>query len=320
MSCGKKSRPRRLLGPDAAEWYRDHRCDTDPQTDCWQWRKEHHDTIEYLKRRYNPEALMFTLLRQPPLTSEERPAYSGIVTRPPTCTFDDCINPDHLELITKEALIKRTLDGEFWSPAMQFEWQGTVHPPEPGESGGGLGLNCRVRNFSCHVGSRFTWNYYALKNEALAGFSAEVQAADGFTLLFRCEGFEHAKHAKAFCEAVIRGDSAEIVRLEDIAAKDLIAQGDADYAWVDYKGFTEDDVDREVSVGIGYAVESLFELWAKQHQTAPSDQQAEFWNAVINRGERAVSKFFQGLPAVTRAPLDESIDLSVAAQDPPKVP
>ena len=288
------------MGPAAAQWYREHRCDTDPDTGCWRWRQKYHDTIEYLKIRYDPPRLMITLTNGANTAPDQSAMYIGIVIRPGSCSYEDCINPSHIRLVTDDEFNGMLTAGEFWSADLEFRWNEGPGLRYSMDIGDRHSMSCRIRNVRCHVSSRRSWNYYALRFESLPGFSAGVGPADirGSSRV-SCEGFESADDARAYCEAVVRGDGAEVDRLENQAGEDIIARGEADHLWVDEEGFVDADIEEEVTIGLIGGIRMLFELWAELQQTAPTDPQAEYWKAVIVRAETLANSIYEIVPQLS---------------------
>ena len=283
MSCGKRSRPRNVTGLEAVEWYKEHRCEVSPDTDCYRWRPGFHGVVEYLKRRYFPGHLMLTG-RDPALVLPEERRY---VLRRNNCSFTDCINPSHLELHRVSEILAMVFEGHFRSSAERFTWDDGVNPLDaeseratfaPGhqdtENQNGSCLpNIRPKSSSCTFGQlrftiegRHTWNHYNREYVPLPGFKALVRLRFDYRTLFECDGFENRQDAKAYCEALVTGDHEEVNRLEQVAVEDQAHRGEDEYNWIDSVGDGLDDVEREAALTLVTAIEAGLEELARRHQ------------------------------------------------------
>ena len=295
MSCGKRSRPRNVTGLEAVEWYKEHRCEVSSDTDCYRWHPGFHGVVEYLKRRYSPDRLMFMLTgRDPALVLPEERRH---VLRRNNCSFTDCINPSHLELHRVSEILAMVFEGHFQSTAERFTWDDGVNPldveserttfalgPQDTENQNESSLpNIRPKSSSCTFGQlrltiegRHTWNHYNREYVPLPGFKALVRLRFDYRTLFECDGFENRQDAKAYCEALVHGDQEEVNRLEQVAVEDQAHRGEDEYNWIDSVGYSLDDVERESARTLTSAIEAGLEELARRHQLSRSLTRQKF--------------------------------------------
>lgn len=316
MSCGKRSRPRNVTGLEAVEWYKEHRCEVSLDTGCYRWRPEFHEGVEYLKRRYAPDRLMLMLTGRDGSTanSEERQH----LVRKTDCTFTDCINPFHLELHPPAAVRAMVYEGYFWNALQTFEWhdgtdsphlESTRVPPELGSEELPDEIEskvshpsprpswCLVGQLRCTVQAGHTWNHYNREYVPIPGFEASVRLHSDVHTLFQCDGFEALDDAKAYCEALVRGDRDEVTRLVHVAKADRTRRGEDEFNWVDEVEYGTDEVGREAANFLAAAIDAGLDELARRHQLSESLTRRRFWEDVIEHAEGLARQMLEAVPA-----------------------
>ena len=268
MSCGKKNRPINLSGLDALEWYKEHRCQIDSETNCWRWFDGELAHVMYQRVRYTPVKLMLMLSGVPMPNTEyslANPEFAGLyIVRKRTCSFSDCIEPLHLEFYSKEELRDQILAGAFWQPDTIFKWEEQewefTYDDYDDEV---LDLKsvdlvevftepvyvCFIGNLRCLVGfiDENQLGYYAAVELISPGLNSYPVGYGEF---------ENLEDARKCCEAIVKADKAEIARLEQIA-NPITSSDDLDWDEVEfYKneslwilGIRQDALDKAGCVG-----------------------------------------------------------------------
>ena len=317
MSCGKRSRPRNVTGLEAVEWYKEHRCEIDHPSNCWRWRPEFADAVEYLKRRYAPDRLMLMLTgrdRSPDPLGDRQ-----FLIRNNDCAFIDCINPSHLDFCPLPVVRTMVKEGYFRKPGQLFTWDDGLDPPAAGtaQTPPLLGrdervedidprprfrrprpISCTVGQLRCIVEAQHTWNHYTREYIPAPGFGAWVRLRSDFDTLFQCDGFEAQDDAESYCEALVRGDEDEVSRLVQVAEEDWTRRSEEDeFKWVDQDGYGPDQIGRETARVFDTAIATVLDDLARKHQLSRSLTRRRFWEDVIERAEGLARNMREVLPA-----------------------